>query len=358
MSLRSRGLIKSPLPDYALEQKSYPTDAQAVKTVTARTPAIQYLTLNSKDRFQTSTLGQSADQPWNQFRLQRPQNIMNAYATRIGVSEVRFPYYIPNVNANNNVLYITAFNSALTLSTFKITVNPGFYNGTTLATALNSIINNSTTYGFYQVWIGPPATPFNPATIPVFSFTTTSQFQYNPSGGGAGSALYAFPPSNIGTEEEYNNNPSLCNLMGFAYQQVTEPFAEQSTPAFSGRITTMTYTDYIDIVSEKFNQHASARDGSSDGASNRSLICRLYLSPENGTMYDPGLPFTIYRQFKNPKMVEWDKMASVDWLDIALYDEYGELLPLPAPVSLPNNAGLISGGSYPDFQITLIASQD
>jgi len=348
-----RGLIRAPEP------KSYPTDAQAVEVNVQRAPSIQYLTLNSRDRAQTSTPGQSADQPWNKFRLQRPQNLMNAYATRIGVSEVRFPYYIPNVNSNNNKLWILAFNSAATLSIYEITVNPGFYNGTTLAAALNSIISGATTFGSFAVIQGF-AFPFNPASVPLFIFNApTSQMLYDPSlNNTSQSSLFALNPvgAPVITEEQYNNQPTLCGLMGFTFQQVIGPLNFGTTP-FNSRVSDYAYTDYIDIVSDKFNQYAKSRDGSSDGGFNRSLICRLYLSDETGKS-DGSSPFTIYRQFQNPKMVEWNKEAAVDWMDIALYDEYGELLPLPPNVLLPNNRGTIDGGSYPDFQITLLATQD
>jgi len=290
---------------------------------------------------------------------------MNAYATRIGVSEVRFPYYIPNVNASNNKIWITAYNTLGTGSLYQITVNPGFYSGVSLATALTSIIQGAATYGSYTVLAGANA-PFSLTSYPFFLFSSASQMIYDPTlSNTLGSILYAYNPSTGNpavsatppTEEEYNNNPSLCSLMGFAYQQVAGFTPALNITPFACRITTMTYTDYIDIVSDKFNQYASARDGSSDSLFNRSLICRLYLSDEAGAGLDLTQPFTIYRQFQNPKMVEWNKEASVDWLDIALYDEYGELLPLPADVSVPGG-GLISGGSYPDFQITLLATQD
>jgi hypothetical protein len=365
MSIIRRGLFPSPLPDYALEQKSYSTDAQAVKTVVARPTSTVYLTLNSKDRFQTSSTAQSSDQPWNKFRLQRPQNLLNAFATRIGVSEIRFPFYIPNVNASNNKIWITAYNTLGTGSLYQITVNPGFYSGVSLATALTSIIQGASTYGSYVVLAGANA-PFSLTSYPFFLFGTTSQMIYDPTLNNLlGSILYAYNPATANpavgatppTEEEYNNNPSLCSLMGFAYQQVCVSAPSLNIIPFAGRITTMTYTDYIDIVSDKLSQYAKARDGSSDSTFNRSLICRLYLSDEAGAGLDLTQPFTIYRQFKNPKMVEWNKEASIDWIDISLYDEYGELLPLPADVTLPNGTP-ISGGSYPDFQLTLLCTQD
>jgi hypothetical protein len=282
---------------------------------------------------------------------------MNAFATRIGVSEVRFPYYIPNVNTSNNKLWILAFNNGATISLYEITVNPGFYNGTTLAVALNSIISGATTYGNYNVIQGL-ALPFNPASPPGFIFNaSTSQMLYDPSITNlTPSGLSGVNPLVGASEEQYNSQPSLTGLMGFSFQQVVNA-GYFGTTAFASRISDYAYTDYIDIVSEKFNQYARTRDGSSDSGFNRSLICRLYLSDESG-ISDGTRPFTIYRQFQNPKMVEWNKEASVDWLDIALYDEYGELLPLPPQVLLPNAQGLTDGGSYPDFQITLLATQD
>jgi hypothetical protein len=53
-------------------------------------------------------------------------------------------------------------------------------------------------------------------------------------------------------------------------------------------------------------------------------------------------------------MLKWDPESMVDWFQIAIYDEYGNLVQLPAAVS---QAGT-PGASYPDFQLTMIATEN
>lgn len=361
MSLLSRGLGRSPFSDNALEQKSYPTDAQAVKTIVARTPSIQYLTLNSRDRNQTSTTGTLVKQNWNNFRLQRPQNIMNAYATRLGVSEVRFPFYVPNVNSTNNSVFIGMFNTALTISVYLVQPKERFYDGASLASAINQTMAGVASAGSLVVVSGPLVSP-NVPTIPLFAYnanlgiiTVTPQ--------SSSFSIFAYNPSDpIPTEAQYNATPSLSLLLGLPYIGVLGNNYPVGSPLV-GQPTSLNYTDYIDIVSEKFNQYASARDGSSDNNFNRSLMCRVYITDDvslqqGSTGQSTNAPFTIHRQFKNPKMVEWNKEASIDWLDISVYDQFGSLLLLPV-YTYGTPAGVSSDvGAYPDFQITLVASQD
>ena len=359
MSLVRRGLFPSPLPDYALEQKSYPTDAQAVKTVVARPPSTVYLTLNSQDRLQYNlsfnTSNPTADprvarQPWNKFRLQRPQPLMGAFATRIGVSEVRFPWFVPNVNLTNNQIWLGLVDDLDQLTVYQLNVNPGFYSGGLLAEALNSIIIGQAVYGTYQAISGPNV-PINPAFYPVFSFNdSTGQMTFTPNAT-SGAFLYGYNPANPLNPLQYYNTASLALLMNFDVVQVSAQL-DNFTP-LTANPTEMRYTQYIDIVSDKLSQYAKSRDGSSDNNFNRSLICRLYIADDNGAQ---PASFTIYRQFQNPKMIEWNKEASIDWVDIAIYDQFGNLLPLPGLV-FPGGV-VTQVGVYPDFQITLLATQD
>ena len=90
---------------------------------TARHPANQYLLLDSADRLAISAIPAVNSiptvapedvtlQPWNDFQMQRPQSLMEAFAKRIAVSEIRMPYYIPNVNSYNNGFSIYTQNSS------------------------------------------------------------------------------------------------------------------------------------------------------------------------------------------------------------------------------------------------------
>ena len=91
-------------------------------TNTARHPANQYLLLDSADRLPISKSAISSTpyatpnkvdlQPWNDFSMQRPQSLMEAFAKRIAVSEIRMPWFVPNVNSYNNGFSITTLGSA------------------------------------------------------------------------------------------------------------------------------------------------------------------------------------------------------------------------------------------------------
>lgn len=381
-------LTHTPFDSGALKQYSYSTDAQAVQTQIARTPATQYLTLNSADRNQTSTVApfQYNRQPWNRFKLQRPQNIMNTYATRMLVSEINFPWYIPNINSLTNTIYIR-FAGIL----YTITIgSTAFANGDQIATALVSLINS----GVALI----PGGSITPGAIPGSNFIVEyntaqgqSQFVIGSLGGVCQiyytdpGAFNAFPPSQEGA---YYTSASLALLMGLDFNQVSGAVATD----YIGRPTTCQYTSYIDIVSDKLHQYSTNRDGSSDNFFSRNNVCRIYLSDETSnvvmgantsgtinipainegsslgsvntisttfTPFIPGVssPFFIHRQFKNPKAVMWNKESSVDWLDIAVYDQFGNLVPLPTPVLAGENI-INAVPAYPDFQITLLASEN
>jgi hypothetical protein len=60
-------------------------------------------------------------------------------------------------------------------------------------------------------------------------------------------------------------------------------------------------------------------------------------------------PFQIHRQYANPKYLKQNPNQMIDWVDIQVVDEYGDLVYIPDPTT---------GRSYPDFQITLLASEN
>lgn len=361
----------SPFSNRALKQQSYSTDAQAVETKVVRNPATQYLVLNSKDRNQTSSTGQYVRQAWNNFRLQRPQNIMQTYATRMLVSEINFPYYIPNVNPLNNKIWLRSGGVV-----YEIFIGTGFLTGTELAFIITTLMATGVSSSAGSIFPGAVAgntitLGFNASTS-VFTWISGDPIQLyftDP-----GTALQ--PLSQVPYESQYYSTASLAQLMGFEFATVSGVVGVPGVGSFlSSNPTTLQYTKYIDIVSDKLHQHTTNRDGNSDNFFARNLLCRLYISDESSNIvqsffvsgdaltttstpvqFIPGVngSFIIHRQFKNPKSVMWNKEASVDWLDIALYDEYGNLLPLPTGVSTVPTPTL----SYPDFQITLLASEN
>jgi len=360
-------LSDSPFDSASLKQHSYSTDAQAVGTQIARTPATQYLSLNSRDRNQTSALGVYTRQPWNQFRLQRPQNILNSFATRMLVTEINFPYYVTNINPLTNKFWlVTLDNDDLLPTLFQITLVNGFLNPTEIKDILNDVLNQVpgyTAFGSITPIAGGAGVPLSP---PIVTLLANGSFQWSNGGGNQPFALYySFPTgwpavTSVPTESQYNSSASLMSLMGMDHGQVIGQTVA-SPGGVQGNPTTCQYTQYVDIVSDKLHQYSTNRDGSTDNFFGRNLICRLYISDETSdAILGVDGPCIIHRQFKTPKAVMWNKEASVDWLDIAVFDQYGNLLPVFQVTGSPGVDIQYPPPfpSYPDFQISLQASEN
>jgi hypothetical protein len=320
------------------------TDSQEVKTVVSRTEATQLLVLDSKNRnVSAQPGGPPISQPWNYFRLQRPQSLMQTYATRIAVTEIRFPWYIPNITTNNNKLYISNGFGAGEFIT--ITLPPSFYTPKQIVTEVNQQIQASTLAGITEL-------SYNDS-LQTYTFTQ---------GGGNGDpwGLFFIDPTleNQISQANYESSANLCKTLGFTfYQSNGSNIGEGGYFSFTGNPTESLYTEYIDIVSEKLNYYSDQKDGSSDPLTSQALVCRLYLADEVSMGQNEGSffqPFLIHRQFKTSKTLMWNKDAVVDWLDISVYDAWGQLVPLPTI----NYGTTTTQGSYPNFQITLLATEN
>ena len=117
--------------------------------VTSRVPANTYIVLDSADRFQTSATTQKKAiyQNWNDFILQKPQNISSVFPNRVSVAEICFPWYIPNIfQFINSEIYLylqgnttpSASNTASWLIDIGTTA---FYTPQEIVESLNSAID-------------------------------------------------------------------------------------------------------------------------------------------------------------------------------------------------------------------------
>jgi hypothetical protein len=315
-----------------------------VETIIQRTSASQYLVLDSRNRVFSSSNKQVINQPWNNFRLQKGQSLMESFATRLTISEIRFPWFIPNINSLNNQLWYISGTEV-----YDIQIDVGFLTPAQIVEQINQ--------QFIDLAVPNP---------PVLSYSNY-QYQFTLNVANVDEQYFSFfNPDNFNTstdievyQTQYATTPSLMSLLGFTFDQswVLNPV----DGIIRGNITESLYTTYVDIVSDKLNQYTTNLDGSSDSTSNR-LLLRLYLADEcsfPATYAVDGVnalyqPFLIHRQFKNPKQVMWNKESVVDWLDISVRDQYGFLVPLPQIL----NGTDFTDGAYPDFQITLLATEN
>ena len=294
------------------------------------------LVISSEDRF-SGTFADPKSQPYNNFIIQKGFPLQQGQIMNIKLSEILFPYSIPNVNEYNNTFGISNDSSALI--SVQITVPTGFYTGATLTTKINQLI-------VAQLATNTPVLSYN-ANTNIFTFTAS----------GAGYPVSIFPILNASAGAVFSTNapvtsPSILSMMGFnfATQNYTVPAA-----VLVGGSASLVYTQYIDICSDVLTQYQNLPDASTGTPNLQHVICRLYIANETSTTNSdasgnplfPGMvPFVIHRQFKNPKVMKWNNQNSVDRIDIQLFDDAGRALRLP-----------VDNTTYPDFSITFQSAE-
>jgi hypothetical protein len=327
--------------------------------ITVRMPANGYVLLNSRDRYLTSQPNQTEPilQSWNNFTLQRAQAMIPSYAKRLQVSEIRFPWYIPNITARNDTISIIVNAGVPGVLTIPVAVFPGFYTPVSFLTAFNQAIQAQYVANGLLATQAPELAW--DAQLQSFYFEDVSGTTL-PFGIAAPGSAGGFSAGNMSQTVGYFNNPSLALTMGVPYGYLsTDSSAVKylNSPGISTYLgaTMFLYTEYVDIASDQLMRFTDARDGGSNNLTSTSLLTRLYLADEiSVSTADPigSSPFLIHRQFKNPKTIKWEPRSFLNYLDIKIYDQYGEL------VALNGVSGLPTPTAYPDFQITLLASED
>jgi hypothetical protein len=294
------------------------------------------LVISSKDRFGGS-FQFPQPQPYNNFVIQKGFPLQQGQIMNIRLSEVLFPYAIPNVNDYNNRFGIS--NDPTGLISVEIVVPTGFYTGASLAAAINPLI-------VAGLVTNTPTLTYN-ANTNVFTFAES----------GASYPVSIFPILNPSSGAVFNTgdpvtSPSILSMMGFNF--ATKNYSDPAATLVGGSAS-LVYTQFIDICSDVLTQYQNLPDASTGNVNLQHIICRLYIANETSTSNTdasgnplfPGMsPFVIHRQFKNTKVMKWNNQNSVDRIDIQLYDDAGRRLRLPT-----------NDTTYQDFQITFQSSE-
>ena len=305
------------------------------KKVITHNGANAQLLISSRDRL-SGTNQAPVTQPWNNFVIQKGFPVQQGQIMSIKVSEIMFPYEIPNINEYNNLMSLAVGGVNQT-----IIVPTGFYTGTSLASTINGLANLAF-----------------PGHAPTLVFNSDGTFTWTAFSAIPGDLIALYPLYSIDQDplNAYLRQPvtsqSLLSVMGFdfAYQDYTVGRLYQ----FSG-VAPMVYTQFIDIKSNVLTQYQGVTDNTTGTPNLAHVICRLYIANEvstvgvdaSGNPVYPGMnPFILHRQFKNPKVMQWNSQNSIDRVDIQLYDDQGRLVRLPQ-----NNTG------YTNFQITFQSSE-
>lgn len=275
------------------------------------------------------------------------QNIIQGDIREVAVSEVNFPYDIPNIQAGYNTFELISatvppslLSSSPVLTSSPgyliITIAPGFYTGPELETAINDAIDAE------QVSVGGVA-----ADAPTVEYsTTTNRFTFVAPASPAVSptwtvySAYTYP---FNYQQQTNTlGKDILSIMGFLPVPANTPtldIASYSTvsadpvldkPTFSGGSAPLAFTQYIDICSPKMCQYQYFRDGSTTNLARRAdVICRLFICDNvslTQTAVEGTRPFIINRQYINARIMRWTTENSVGTIDIQLYDDVGQPL--------------------------------
>ena len=312
-------------------------------SVTTQHPSSALLLIDSEDRNTSTVVQVGGDtlpeyQPWNNFVIQTPDRLMTGAVSKVMLKSVRFPWYIPNITTRNNTIQITGTAGAVYF------VNEGFYTPQQLATALNDSVN--------------------PNGITWFWDDQNQRFGLALTGAAVSTdiTIEAIGQNDeILTGEAFLTQPSLAKTLGFTNATLgviyNVPTARSIYPAGP---TDCLYTRYVDIVSTRLLQYRYMLDGASKNASKKALVTRIYCANETSTnQYDPTgniipigtRPFVIHRKVEE-KGIKWNPEGTIDSLDFQVYDEYGQLVPLPPILPVNNNIAT----TYPSFQMTFVAT--
>ena len=256
------------------------------------------------------------------------QNLVQGQIKKLSVNEVNFPYDIPNVMSGFNTFNIFCLGYPTVDNLAPIVIPPGFYNGTELATAVNTQIADFFT-GFALNPLDKPVVSYDltndlftflaPAapTDPAFQdLRLTSAFTFSPD----------HAPSLYGKD--------LLSIMGFKSYQGYTIMGFQIYGGFSGAhpliggAAPLTFTQYIDICSPQLCQFQELQSGNTTNFSRRTdIICRLYISNNIAVSDITGTrPFIINRQYQNERMMRWTADNSIGGMTIQLYDDSGQPL--------------------------------
>jgi hypothetical protein len=333
---------------------------------TIRPSSTAVLTIDSEDRFANYVEKRTAlDDPkaYNyspyDFALIKNGVLVNGYMTRLAVSEVVFPWVIPNISATTQSIKYTYEISGGGFITDFLTLNIGFYTPHQLAAAITTQLNADVPLLSFTMTYGSPIIPGSTGGVPAFSYSVpianTISFQPLVAGDvvGVGAKPWTFPPT----------TKQLFDLLGFTDTN-TEPNFE-----LSGQATFAQGTRYVDIVCPLLTANQGLPDATSQAISD-SALCRIYLGDittsnvanEGDALFaPPGTePTIIYRQFATPKQIAWNAIQPIQGrLRFQVLDDNGQVLTqLFAPPWAEAFPLTIPYVSSADWSMTLLLSEN
>ena len=295
----------APLPD---------TNAR-LPAMTLRPASTALLTIDSEDRFVDFPASRSnPSSPYN-FTIRKSESLMPGFMTRIGVSEVVFPWSIPNITDKTTVIYIDYTVSGSPIARAELELLVAFQRPSVIADSLQTQIRalDASLAGFTLTYGDEQLPQFQYAT----NSTTTVGFQpltYE-------SADYPYP----------STTKQLFDVLGFTYDNSVQ------TVSGTSRLTFCNAIRYVDIVCNQLTNSQAQKDQTSQTIS-RDMLARVYVGSAPGVssttsvgdplFCPPGCePTTLYINYTTPKQIQWLPNQNIPgYLQFQVYDDTGVLL--------------------------------
>jgi hypothetical protein len=315
--------------------------------ITQRPTSTAILAIDSEDRYKTYAesrrvpeVGQLSNRSPYNFTINKSESILNGFFTRLALTEICFPWVIPNINRKTSKVIVLYNVGAGPVSTV-VDLDIGFYNPSALASTLQTEIRaiNPGLNVFTMTYGVSPA-----GNLPAFQYATNNATT-------VGFAPIATTPAlNI-----TNTTKQLFDLLGF------DDSNQILATSYQGGLTYVQATRYIDIVCSQLTNNQALKDAMSQEV-NRTLICRLYLgepagsqstvSASSSTFCPPGCaPFTIYRDYTTPKQIAWLPNQPVGgFLQFQVYDDNEDILSEADSFSV--------GSNHCDWSMTLLITEN
>lgn len=295
----------------------YPRNYAATDVgTTIRNPATALLCIDSEDRFadiQASRLISATDNPYD-FLITKNENLLSGFFTRLGVTEVVFPWTVPNINRKSNIILVYWDDGVSTFSSW-IQMPIGFYKPSQIASELQTII---------RALDGPNLGAFTMT----YGDNNENHFVYNTNNVNVSIAFNPITTANITTlpsallksfwgSIDLRSTHQLFDILGLNDPDNT---GFSGPGPHTGGYTLCQSTRYIDIVSTQLTYNQALKDSSTSIIS-RDVLCRVYLAdgsaasdvaPSSPDFCPYGCaPFTVYRDFSSPKFINWTPNQNV-----------------------------------------------
>ena len=333
--------------------------------ITQRPTSTAILAIDSEDRFKTyddarlGGLGSRNQSPYD-FTINRNESIMNGFFTRLGVTEVVFPWAIPNINRKCNSIIVGFKVGAGPTVSNTLTLPESFMTPAQIASAIQATVRtyDATLVGFTMTY-GVQTTGTIPQNLPVFEYKTNNV--------GVTIAFAPVPAGSYGFD--YRQSKQLFDVLGFS--------AENTSQALNGMGGT-TYCQsirYVDIVCSQLTGNQALKDTMTQEVA-RDVMCRIYLNdpgssqstvaPSSSTFCPTGCaPFTVYRDFSQPKQIQWIPNQPVPgYLRFEVFDDAGVSLsafdsfPYPSNTIVPPTPTTLYGFNKTNWSMTILVSEN